>query len=134
MSNNYLQYGEKIVVDPGTCIYRQGEKPEKNPIYYIVAGLIKIEFSMIDSSPFPIYLQPDSTFGIVEPLAECNRLTSAFAMEKTMLYRWDVENFYLASSISWELTYISITGLTRLLRILNAEFGEKIGLLEEKYR
>ncbi len=128
----YLQYGEKIIVEPGDVIYKQGDPPERKPIYFIIAGLVKIEFKSNSGTIFPYYFQPDNIFGIVEPLTKTNRLTSAYAMEKTMLYRWGIEDFYTASSISWELTYIAITGLTRLLRILNAEFGEKLGLLKDK--
>jgi hypothetical protein len=32
--------------------------------------------------------------------------------------------------VSWELALVATTGLTRELRILNAEFGERIGLAE----
>jgi len=125
----YLQYGKEITYEPGTIIYKTGTPPQKYSIFYIIAGLVKIEITLNDGSRFPLYLQPDSLFGIVEPISESSRLTNAYAMEKSLFYTWDVENFYLASSVSWELTYISITGLTRFLRILNAEFGEKIGLI-----
>ncbi len=128
----YLQYGEKIIVEPGDVIYKQGDLPEEKPVYFIIAGLVKIEFKSKRGTIFPYYFQPDNVLGLVEPLTETERLTSAYAMEKTMLYRWNIEDFYTASSISWELTYIAITGLTRLLRILNAEFGEKLGLLKDK--
>ena len=129
---SYLQYGKEVIYEPGSVIYKSGNSPSKNAILYIVAGLVKIEVSLNDGSKFPLYLQPDNVFGIVEPLSECARLTNAFSMEKSLLYVWDIEDFYLASSISWELTYISITGLTRFLRILNAEFGEKLGLIKER--
>ncbi|RKX79242.1 MAG: hypothetical protein DRP57_13810 [Spirochaetes bacterium] len=125
----YLQYGNEITYEPGATIYKTGTPPKNNSIFYIIAGLVKIEIALNDGLKFPLYLQPDSVFGIVEPLTESPRLTNAYAMEKSLFYTWDVDNFYLASSVSWELTYISITGLTRLLRILNAEFGEKLGLI-----
>ncbi len=128
----YLQYGEKIIIEPGDIIYKQNHTPEEKPVYFIIAGLVKLEFNSKNGTVFPHYLQPDNVFGIIEPLTNTNRLTNAYAMEKTMLYRWTIEDFYTASSISWELTYIAITGLTRLLRILNAEFGEKLGLLKGK--
>ncbi|NOY09131.1 MAG: Crp/Fnr family transcriptional regulator [Spirochaetes bacterium] len=129
---SYLQYGREIIYEPGSVIYKCGSSVSKNAILYIVAGLVKIEVGLNNGSKFPLYLQPDNVFGIVEPLSECKRLTNAFSMEKSLLYVWDTEDFYLASSISWELTYISITGLTRFLRILNAEFGEKLGLIKER--
>ena len=128
---SYLQYGKEVTYEPGTVIYRTGTLPEEQSIFYIVAGLVKIEITLNDGFKFPLYLQPDSVFGIVEPVSGSSRLTNAYAMEKSLFYTWDVENFYLASSVSWELTYISITGLTRFLRILNAEFGEKIGLIKD---
>jgi len=127
---SYLQYGEEKIFEAGTVIYKAGDPNENKPIFFITAGLIKIEITLAGGAKFPLYLQPDSIFGLVEPLVECNRLTSAFAMEPSILYSWDLENFELASGVSWELALTSITGLTRLLRILNAEFGEKIGLIK----
>lgn len=127
---SYLQYGEEKILEAGTVIYKAGDPNENRPIFFITAGLVKIELILASGAKFPLYLQPDSIFGLVEPLAECNRLTSAFAMEPSILYSWNLENFELASGVSWELALASITGLTRLLRILNAEFGEKIGLIK----
>lgn len=127
---SYLPYGEEKIFPAGTVIYKAGDPNENKPIFFITAGLIKIEITLAGGAKFPVYLHPDSIFGLVEPLAECNRLTSAFAMETSILYSWDMENFELASGVSWELALASITGLTRLLRILNAEFGEKIGLIK----
>jgi len=127
---SYLQYGEERIFEAGTVIYKAADPNENKPIFFITAGLVKIEITLAGGAKFPLYLQPDSIFGLVEPLAECNRLTSAFAMEPSILYSWDLENFELASGVSWELALASITGLTRFLRILNAEFGEKIGLIK----
>jgi hypothetical protein len=47
-------------------------------------------------------------------------------MENSILYRWDREGFDVASSVSWELALETITGMTRTLRILNAEFGDRL--------
>ena len=61
-------------------------------------------------------------------MSRCGDITQA--MERTILYRWDLEGFFTAAGVSWELALLATTGLTRELRILNAEFGEKLGLLE----
>ena len=65
-------------------------------------------------------------FGVVESLLDSPRLTTAYCMENSILYRWDKEGFDVASSVSWELALETITGLTRTLRIMNAEFGDRI--------
>ena len=132
MEEKDLQYGERINYEPGICLYKLGDALEEKPIYYIIAGLVKIEISLAGGSTFPLYLLPDSVFGLIEPLLGCPRLTTAYCMEKSLLYRWDMENFYMASSVSWELALNTITDLTQRLRILNAEFGEKIGLVGER--
>jgi CRP-like cAMP-binding protein len=132
MEERELQYGEKVQFEPGQRLYKPGDSVDPAPIYYIVAGLIKIEFTISSGSNFPLYLLPDSVFGQIEPLLECDRLTSVYCMEKTQLYRWDTESFDIASSVSWELALTTITGLTQMLRILNAEFGDKIGLIGNK--
>jgi len=126
MMETDLQYGEKVRIEPGTRIYSAGDPPSNHPIYYIIAGLIRMEITLANGSMIPMYLQPDSVFGTVETLLECPRLTTAYCMENSILYRWDREGFDVASSVSWELALETITGLTRTLRILNAEFGDRL--------
>jgi CRP-like cAMP-binding protein len=121
-----LQYGEKVRIEPGTKIYSIGDPLSNHPIYYVIAGLIRIGIPLSDGSTIPVYHHPDSVFGVVESLLDCPRLTIAYCMENSILYRWDKEGFDVASSVSWELALETITGLTRTLRIMNAEFGDRI--------
>jgi CRP-like cAMP-binding protein len=121
-----LQYGEKVRIEPGTSVYSIGNPLSNHPIYYVIAGLIRIGIPTSDGSMIPVYQHPDSVFGVVESLLDCPRLTSAYCMENSLLYRWDKEGFDVASSVSWELAQETITGLTRTLRIMNAEFGDRI--------
>jgi len=85
-------------------------------------------------STFTLWLPPDGIFGLVEPLAECDRLSVVQAMERTICYTWDLEGFFMAAGVSWELALAATTGLTRELRILNAEFGEKLRIQEKSER
>ena len=126
MTETDLQYGEKVRIEPGKRIYSAGDPLSNLPIYYIIAGLIRMEISLTNGAMIPMYLQPDSVFGTVETLLDCSRLTTAYCMENSILYRWDREGFDVASSVSWELALETITGLTRTLRILNAEFGDRL--------
>ena len=126
MTETDLQYGEKVRIEPGTQIYSVGDSLSHHPIYYIIAGLIRMEMTLANGAMIPIYLQPDSVFGAVEALLDCPRLSTAYCMENSILYRWDREGFDVASSVSWELALETITGLTRTLRILNAEFGDRL--------
>ncbi len=123
------QYGRKTVFEPGMCIYRQGEPLGETPVYFIEAGLVKLEIALKDGSRFPFYLHPGSVFGLVESMTGCPRLSHALVMEKSIAYNWTAEDFELDLGISMKLALSAATGLTRLLRILNAEFGERIGLL-----
>jgi CRP-like cAMP-binding protein len=132
MEEKDLQYGEKVILDAGTCIYKTGSALEQKPVYYIIAGLVKIEFNLEEGRKFPLYLQPDAVFGLVEPLLASERVTAAYCMEKSILYHWDLESFDMASGVHWELALNTITGLTQILRILNAEFGERLGLVEDR--
>lgn len=125
----YLQYGEEFAVPARGCIFSPGDAPEAKPLYYLVAGLVKTEYRLREGK-FALWIAPDTLFGLVEPLAECSRLCAAHAMERTILYRWDMEGFFTAAGVSWELALAATTGLTRELRILNAEFGERIRLAE----
>jgi hypothetical protein len=98
-------------------------------VVYVIAGLIKVEYPL-SHSIFTLWMPPDGIFGLVEPLAQCDRLCVVHAMERTILYRWDLESFFMAAGVSWELAMVATTGLTRELRIMNAEFGERLGRLE----
>jgi CRP-like cAMP-binding protein len=126
---SYLQYGEQVSFPSRTRIFSPDDPPGEKPVLYILAGLVKIEYRLTEAR-LPLYLTPDTVFGLVDPLAECSRLCSALALEKTLLYRWTLEDFFTAASVSWELALVATTGMTRELRILNAEFGERVGLLE----
>lgn len=129
----YLQYGEETSLPSRSVIYRAGDPVGEKPVFYVIAGLIKVEYPLSGSS-FTLWVPPDNILGLVEPLAECSRLCIVHAMERTILYRWDLEAFFTAAGVSWELAVVATTGLTRELRIMNAEFGERLGLLEGSAR
>jgi hypothetical protein len=125
----YLQYGEESSHPARSVIYTAGDPVGEKPVFYIIAGLIKIEYPLSESI-FTLWVHPESIFGLVEPLAGCARLCVVNAMERTIVYRWDMEGFFTAAGVSYELAKVATTGLTRELRILNAEFGERLGLQE----
>ena len=125
----YLQYGEQTSFPSRALIYSTGEPISEKPVSYVIAGLVKVEYPL-SGSTFTLWVPPDTIFGLVEPLAPCDRLCVVHAMERTILYQWDLESFFLAAGVSWELAQLATTGLTRELRIMNAEFGERLGLLE----
>ena len=129
----YLQYGEEATYLSRSPIFRMGDPVGGKPILYVIAGLVKLEYPLGGSS-FTLWMPPDSIIGLVEPLAECDRLCVAHSMERTILYRWDLEGFFTAAGVSWELALVATTGLTRQLRIMNAEFGERLGLQERSDR
>jgi hypothetical protein len=130
---HFLQYGEEVTLPSHTPIYSVGEAVGDKPICYVIAGLAKLEYPLAASS-FPLWVGPDNIFGLVEPLAECRRLGTVQSRERIILYRWDLEGFHTAAGVSWELALAAITGLTRELRIMNAEFGERLGRREEGKR
>jgi len=68
----------------------------------VIAGLLKIEYP-IQGSNFTLWVPPDGIFGLVEPQAECARLCAVQAMERTICYVWDLEGFFTAAGVSWEL-------------------------------
>lgn len=132
MTEKDLLYGEKVRIDAGTVLYAAGDPLAKHPIYYVIAGLVRLEVPTGREGKLPVYLLPDSVFGTVEQLLDCPRLSTAYCMENSILYRWDGEGFDVASSVSWELALQTITGLTQLLRIMNAEFGDRLGQADQQ--
>ncbi|MBN1834211.1 MAG: cyclic nucleotide-binding domain-containing protein [Spirochaetales bacterium] len=126
MTETDLQYGEQFRVEPGTVLFSSGEPLSQQPVYCIIAGLVRLEIDTGGGAMIPVYLLPDSVFGAVETVLDCPRLARAYCLENSILYRWDREGFDIASSISWELAMHTITGMTQVLRILNAEFGDRL--------
>jgi CRP-like cAMP-binding protein len=126
MTEQELQYGEQLRAEPGTFLYKPGDPVNATSIYYVVAGLVRLDLPLSGGDRLPVYLHPDSVFGLLETLAVCPRLTGAYCLESSILYRWDREGFDLASSVSWELAFTTITGLTQYLRVLNAEFSSRL--------
>ena len=122
----WLQYGDQFSLPSRADVYALGDPPGDRPIFYVVAGLVRLEFRL-SGSRVPLYLVPDSVFGLVEVLAECKRLCRVLTSERTILYRWDPEGFFTAAGVSWELALNATTCLTRELRILNAEFEDRVG-------
>lgn len=120
----YLQYGETITAEPGEAIFSLGNELGPRPIYYVVAGLVRLDVATSRGYPISVYEQPDSIFGVVEVMAGTPRLVTATAMEKTILYCWDHESYQTAHNVSWELAFLTFTGMSRFLRILNAEYAE----------
>ncbi len=121
----FLQYGKKAVFPGRTGLFCPGDDLGRDPVCYIIAGLVKIEYQLREGR-LSLYAAPDTIFGLVEPLAGCARLCSALTLEKTIVYQWDLDDFFTAAEVSWELALAATTGLTRELRILNAEFGERL--------
>jgi CRP-like cAMP-binding protein len=132
MTDTDLQYGEKFRVDPGTVLFSPGEPLASQPVYCIVAGLVRLEIDTGKGGRIPVYLLPDAVFGAVETLLDCPRLARAYCLENSILYRWDREGFDIASSVSWELAMHTITGMTQMLRILNAEFEDRLSVRDRQ--
>jgi CRP-like cAMP-binding protein len=126
MTEQELQYGEQLRAEAGTFLYQPGDPVSGSSIYYVVAGLVRLDLPLSGADRLPVYLHPDSVFGLVETLLACPRLTGACCLESSILYRWDREGFDLASSVSWELAFNTITGCTQYLRVLNAEFSSRL--------
>jgi CRP-like cAMP-binding protein len=124
MTEQELQYGEQLRAEAGTFLYQPGEAVSGSSIFYVVAGLVRLDLPL--GERLSVYLHPDSVFGLVETLLACPRLTGACCLEPSILYRWDSEGFDLASSVSWELAFNTITGCTQYLRVLNAEFSSRL--------
>lgn len=122
----WLQYGDQVSLPARAPLYATGDAVGDRPIFYVVAGMVRLEY-LFAGARVPLYLMPDSVFGLVEVLAECPRHCRALATERTILYRWDAEGFFTAAGVSWELALNATTCLTRELRILNAEFADRAG-------
>ncbi|MBN1697936.1 MAG: cyclic nucleotide-binding domain-containing protein [Spirochaetales bacterium] len=121
-----LELGEIVTFESKEKIFTRGEKKLLKPVYYIMAGLVKIEYNLPSGIHFKYYLQPNNLFGMEEAICKIPRIADASAMEVTKLYRWETPHFYQATENSHRLAITCIRNLSRLIRILNSEYGEKL--------
>jgi CRP-like cAMP-binding protein len=119
-----LSGGDIIKLEPRDRIYSRSDNPGKKPVFFLVAGLVKIEYNLPGDIKFSSYIQPNTLFGIEEPIMEMSRLADVHSIERSQVYRWDLANFYSATETSHRLAIASIRSLSRLLRILNSEYSE----------
>ncbi|MBN2443294.1 MAG: cyclic nucleotide-binding domain-containing protein [Spirochaetales bacterium] len=133
MKNDFigLELGSIETLDSKNVIYRRGDSGDNKPIYYIMAGLVKIEYKLPGDIHFKYYLQPNTLFGIEEAIGKIGRLSDATAMETTKLYSWAPDFFFQATESSHRLAITSIRSLSRLLRILNSEYGDQLAQLKQ---
>ncbi len=114
--------GKEVFFERGTIIYRKGEKILEDAIYYIKDGLVTIRINKKNGDKVKVYRQRGEIFGIDESLVAEERITDAVAEENTIVYIWNKTDFFLNTSINWELSLYSIKSLSSYLRILNSEF------------
>jgi len=128
-STGFFSYGEELTFEPGKVIYNEGEIVESKSVYYIKAGFVKVSYKLKNNSIFSHYLPSNTIFGIFDSISSNIRLSSAMSVEKSYIYAWDSKGFDLAAQISWELAETSLRSLTHNLRILNALYAERVGIL-----
>jgi CRP-like cAMP-binding protein len=119
-----LKGGSINRVEPKERIFSRADSLGTRPVYYLMAGLIKIEYNLPGNVNFSTYIQPNTLFGIEEAIMDVSRLADVYAIEHSQLYAWNLQNFYQLTENSHRLAIASIRSLSRLLRILNSEFGD----------
>ncbi|MBN2534304.1 MAG: cyclic nucleotide-binding domain-containing protein [Spirochaetales bacterium] len=127
-----LELGKIVTFDSKSIIYRRGDADEQKPIYYIMAGLVKIDYKLPSGINFKYYLQPNNLFGIEAAIGKIGRLGDAISMETSKLYEWVPDYFLQATENSHQLAITSIRSLSRLLRILNSEYGGQLSNSKNK--
>lgn len=58
---SYLQNGEILTYEPGTTIYSRGGLVEEKSIYYLVAGLVRLELPSSQGQPVALHLPRPAT-------------------------------------------------------------------------
>lgn len=134
MKDEFIEFelGKFVTFDSKSNIYRRGDADDHKPIYYLIAGLVKIQYKLPSGISFPYYVQPNQLFGIEEAISKVGRLGDAIAMETSKLYEWVPDFFFQATENSHILTTTSIRSLSRLLRILNSEYGDQLAQKKNK--
>ncbi len=119
-----LTGGDTILIEPKERIYSRSDKSGSKPVFYLTAGLVKIEYNLPGDVKFSTYIQPNTVFGIEEAMLDIPRIADVYAIERSQVYNWKTANFFAATETAHKLAIASIRSLSRLLRILNSEYGE----------
>jgi CRP-like cAMP-binding protein len=119
-----LAGGDTILVEPRERIYSRADQPGDTPVFYLMAGLVKIEYNLPGDVKFSTYIQPNTIFGIEEAIMDVPRLSDVYAIERSQIYKWKLPRFFTTAETAHKLAIASIRSLSRLLRILNSEYGE----------
>jgi CRP-like cAMP-binding protein len=119
-----LSGGEIMMVEPKERIYNRADPAGQAPVFYLMAGLIKIEYNLPGDVKFSTYIQPNTIFGIEEAIMDVPRLSDVYTIERSQVYRWKLSSFFATTETAHKLAIASIRSLSRLLRILNSEYGE----------
>ena len=122
-----LILGKVVTIEAGKVIYEFRDPLGAGDVYFIIAGMIKMECVLSTDHSLQYYLQPGSVFGLEETLDSEARISRAVAIEKVMLFKWSRSNFYQAANDSRNLAIVTIKSLSRLIRILNAGYSELLG-------
>lgn len=118
--------GKKITLESGEILYENYEDLTEPYLYYVIAGMVKTEHKLPGKEKLKYYYQPGTIFGMEEAVHGRRRFSKCVTLEKTMVYRWKLNDFLMAADEIRKLAVIAIRGLSRLLRILNAEYGEQV--------
>ena len=50
----YLQYGEESSLPSRSVIYKAGDPVGEKPVFYVIAGLVKVEYPLSESRVHPV--------------------------------------------------------------------------------
>lgn len=126
-----LVFGKTLIVEPGSELYDFRDMITEGAVYFIIAGMIRMECHLSVDNTLKYYLQPGSVFGLEETPETKTRIARAVAVEKTMLFKWTRNHFYQAADESRALAIVTIKSLARMIRILNAEYSEYLKKLQK---
>ncbi len=124
----FLKYGERMRVPSEYVLFRPGQPTEEKSVYYLIAGLVRLDVPRASAAPFPYYVHPGGILGLPETLLRAQHPVAAVVKERSLLYRWDLVSFFMAVDLSLDLAQRTFVGLSQMLRVLNAESEEREAL------
>ncbi len=125
---NIFQRGEFKTFQSGQNLFFKGDPVEGDAIYYIKRGNVKLAVPKNDGTELSLRLMEGDLVGVPEVYADTPRITNAKCESEVECYVWDKASFLLAVAMIWELSLFSIKALSSFLRIINAEFVDKMNI------
>jgi len=112
-------------INNGHILYSEGKSLRNLSIFYLKKGKIEISYKLNNNKNLIVILSEGNFFGLFEALCDKQaRITSAKALEESIIYSWKKDDFLMNSIVVSEVGLKAILCLSNFLRNINQKIKE----------